>query len=177
MHLWVMLGALKHWDVPHTLVEQKAGDLIVTAPRAMHQGWNSGGNVALAVNWGDGLTRLRIADNIDCSNDCVPSTTKDHHIVNFAWPTPADLRALYLLRLQQMQQVARATPPAEQMPQPTLSFCGVSLQPQDTNCRQEDCPGGRPSPAALEDLYGQGRVKDKALVSTAAMSTASSIVC
>jgi hypothetical protein len=58
---WVSLGALKAWSIPDMLVEQRTGDLIVTAPGAYHQGWNSGANVAEALNWDDGCSQQRLA--------------------------------------------------------------------------------------------------------------------
>jgi hypothetical protein len=42
----VPLNVFSLWNICYTTVEQKPGDLVVTAPSAHHQGWKGGWNVA-----------------------------------------------------------------------------------------------------------------------------------
>jgi hypothetical protein len=83
MMLHVGVDVLRHSDVPFTLDEQQAGDLIVTAPGTIHRGWNGGANIAIAVNWGDGLTCLRMANYVNRHARCVPYT-RDKQVLKLA---------------------------------------------------------------------------------------------
>jgi jumonji domain-containing protein 2 len=60
MSAWVLVEVLEWWDIAYIGVEQRPGELVVTAPGAYHQGWNAGWNVAGAVNYGDGACTARI---------------------------------------------------------------------------------------------------------------------
>ena len=44
-------SVLSKWGIPYTLVEQKAGEFIITFPFAYHMGFNAGFNCAEAVNF------------------------------------------------------------------------------------------------------------------------------
>ncbi len=68
--VWVPLDVLDLWDIRYTTVEQRPGELVVTAPGAYHQGWNGGWNVAEAINYGDGASAKRIRGYRHCRPDC-----------------------------------------------------------------------------------------------------------
>ncbi len=73
MSAWVPVALLDLWDLRYTTVEQRPGDLVVTAPGAYHQGWNGGWNVAEAVNYGDGMSAARALDYKHCRDECPPA--------------------------------------------------------------------------------------------------------
>jgi hypothetical protein len=140
---WVSLGALKAWSIPYTLVEQRPGDLIVTAPCAYHQGWNSGANVAEAVNWGDGCSQQRLADYKACRPSCVD--VKDYKPIQLQWQPSQEL-ALYTAN--------------------DLSsyFEAVPVQPSEKPWKAHDMFGDILSPLVVEHLFDNGRDKNKQLV-------------
>ncbi len=86
--VWVSPGALCGWDVNFELVEQRPGELMVTAPGAYHQGWNAGVNVAEAINFGDGASAQRAAAYQPCSATCYPEALK-HKAVRLWWASEA----------------------------------------------------------------------------------------
>jgi hypothetical protein len=67
MSVWVPVEALEHWGIRYVGVEQRCGELVVVAPGAYHQGWNSGWNVAEAVAYADGHSRSRARNCRPCS--------------------------------------------------------------------------------------------------------------
>ncbi len=138
--LWVNLGALRAWGIPFHVVEQRQGDLIVTAPGAYHQGWNGGANIAEAVNWGDGMTRQRTAQYRECRPGCYTGNVgKDaDKIVILQWPQTTAL-AVYTSMLP--------TSPVARL------FDVMDNQPTEQPWRVHDLPGQRPSPLILEDLF------------------------
>jgi hypothetical protein len=68
--MWVPIATLACWDIGYTLVEQRQGELVVTAPGAYHEGWNGGANVAEAINYGDGRSAARLRGYRHCTGDC-----------------------------------------------------------------------------------------------------------
>ncbi len=95
LSVWVALEALADWDVEYTLVEQRAGECMVTAPGAYHQGWNAGANVAEAINYGDAASAERAQGYRACTAHCQPrhgsSGSKRRKAVKLDW-LPADVR-------------------------------------------------------------------------------------
>jgi hypothetical protein len=71
MSLWVPVEVLDQWDIRYTLVKQRPGDLVVTAPGAYHQGWSSGWNVAEAISYGDGKSAARACGYRYCNKICM----------------------------------------------------------------------------------------------------------
>jgi hypothetical protein len=65
--LWVPVEVLTLWDIRYTMLQQKAGKLVITAPGAYHQGWNGGWNVAEAINYGDGRSAARVRSYRYCT--------------------------------------------------------------------------------------------------------------
>lgn len=51
--LYIPLGTLDKWGVSYTLIEQKAGEILITLPGAYHQGFSVGATLAEAVNYAD----------------------------------------------------------------------------------------------------------------------------
>ncbi len=57
-------------DVRYTTVQQNAGELVVTAPGAYHQGWNGGQNVAEVINYIDGMSAAQVRSYRYCTTAC-----------------------------------------------------------------------------------------------------------
>jgi hypothetical protein len=74
--LWVPVEVLNLWDIRYTALEQKVGELVVTASGAYHQGWNGGWNVAEAINYGDGRSAARARSYRYCTTKCMPKGDK-----------------------------------------------------------------------------------------------------
>jgi hypothetical protein len=72
MSVWVPAATLDRWHVRYTRVEQRAGELVVTAPGAYHQGWNGGWNVAESSNYGDGASAARARGYRFCNKRTCP---------------------------------------------------------------------------------------------------------
>ncbi len=149
--LWVSLGVLEAWGVAYSVVEQQAGDLMVTAPGAYHQGWNAGANIAEATNWGDALTQHRLVGYRACRPGCNPSNVgaRSSTIVTLRWP-PA--------------RAVAASAPAEQQAAATSYFTTMPQQPREKPWAVHDVLGSEPSPRMLENLFEDGRDRDPALV-------------
>jgi hypothetical protein len=141
---WVSLGALKAWSIPYTLVEQRMGDLIMTAPCAYHQGRNSGANVAEAVNWGDGCSQQRLADYKACRPSCV--SDKEYKPIRLQWQPSQEL-ALYTANDH------------------SSYFEAVPVQPSEKPWKAHDMFGDILSPLVVEHLFDDGRDEDVQLVS------------
>jgi jumonji domain-containing protein 2 len=88
--VWVPQAALQRWGISYDVVEQRPGELMVTAPGAYHQGWNGGANVAEAVNYGDGASAERAEAYIPCSATCYPARPKPAPVVLRWRPSPVD---------------------------------------------------------------------------------------
>ena len=73
LSLWTPVQTLERWGIRHTRIKQRPGQLVVTAPGAYHGGWNAGGNVAEAVNYGDGGSATRLGGYQPCRWGCDPS--------------------------------------------------------------------------------------------------------
>lgn len=73
LSLWVPPALLKNWGVQYTMVEQQPGDLVITAPDSYHQGWNSGWNVAEAVNYGGAKAAEHARGYQPCFRGCYPN--------------------------------------------------------------------------------------------------------
>jgi hypothetical protein len=67
MSVWVPVEALDRWGIRYVGVEQRRGELVVIAPGAYQQGWNSGWNVAEAVAYADGYSQFRARNYRACS--------------------------------------------------------------------------------------------------------------
>ncbi len=76
LSLWVPVEVLTQWDIRYTALKQEAGELVVTAPGAYHQGWNGGWNVAEAINYGDGRSAARARGYRHCTTKCMPNGDK-----------------------------------------------------------------------------------------------------
>ncbi len=61
MSVWVSLEKLGEWRVAFELVEQRAGNLIITASGANHQGWNAGDTEAETINYANSAAAWRLA--------------------------------------------------------------------------------------------------------------------
>jgi hypothetical protein len=81
--LWVPVEVLNLCDIRYTTLQQNAGELVVTAPGAYHQGWNGGWNVAEAINYGDGKSAARVRSYRYCTAKCMPNGEK---LLIVKWP-------------------------------------------------------------------------------------------
>lgn len=51
--IYFQRGSLNQWDIPFTLIDQKAHEIVITLPEAYHQGFSTGYTLAEAVNYAD----------------------------------------------------------------------------------------------------------------------------
>ncbi len=70
MSVWVPVEVLQRWDIACIGVEQRPGELLVTAPGTYFEGWNAGWNVTEAVNYGDGASAARVRGYRHCRSTC-----------------------------------------------------------------------------------------------------------
>jgi hypothetical protein len=119
MSVWVSLEILTQWGVAFELVEQRPGDLIITAPGAYHQGWNAGASLAEAINYADGAAVERLARYRPCLRTCHPGAHSKPPI-RLTWPPVSqelvrqDLASyslpLHLLKKLSVWQLLKPTP-------------------------------------------------------------------
>ncbi len=75
MSVWVPVEVLEHWAITYVGVEQRPGELVVTALGPYYKGWNAAWNVAEAVNYGDGASATRVRGYRYCRQSCgTPAT-------------------------------------------------------------------------------------------------------
>ncbi len=84
---WVPVDVLDRWDIRYKRVEQRPGELVVTAPGAYHQGWNGGWNVAEAINYGDARSEARTRGYRYCCAQQCPLTP-----LKLSWRDVSDSR-------------------------------------------------------------------------------------
>ncbi len=73
------------WGIAFELVEQRASDLIITAPGAYHQVLNAGATVAEAIHYADGAAAGRLAGYCQCSRTCHPGAASRRPVC-LTWP-------------------------------------------------------------------------------------------
>jgi hypothetical protein len=68
--LWLIVAALRKWGVPHTMLVQHAGDVLLLAPGCYYQASDTGACVSKAMCWADASGSVRAADHEPCSVLC-----------------------------------------------------------------------------------------------------------
>ncbi|KAI9651608.1 MAG: hypothetical protein M1829_002589 [Trizodia sp. TS-e1964] len=67
---FVPLSELRKAGVKFTMVEQRPGDLIITGPGTYHQGWNTGANMAEAINFASPQSAGFAEGYCHCTDSC-----------------------------------------------------------------------------------------------------------
>ena len=88
MDLWVPVATLAAWGVRHQVVKQRAGQIMVTAPWAYHQGWNGGWNVAEAVNFAGAGHGVASDGYCPCFRGCWPNPEEADPNFEALWQPP-----------------------------------------------------------------------------------------
>ncbi|KAK0627160.1 JmjC domain, hydroxylase-domain-containing protein, partial [Immersiella caudata] len=70
--VFVPVSTLKEWRIPHTIIDQRASEIIITMPGAYHSGFSTGYTLAEAVNYADEDWRL------DAHDVCRPPSCPDY---------------------------------------------------------------------------------------------------
>ena len=50
---WYPVSTLEEWEIPYTVIHQRAGEVVITFPQVYHQGFSAGYTFAEAVNYAD----------------------------------------------------------------------------------------------------------------------------
>jgi hypothetical protein len=68
--LWPIVAALCKWGMPHTMLVQYAGDVLLLAPGCYYRAFDTGACISEAMCWADAAGALRAADHEPCSVLC-----------------------------------------------------------------------------------------------------------
>ena len=50
---WYPISTLEEWEIPYTVIHQRAGEVVITFPQVYHQGFSAGYTFAESVNYAD----------------------------------------------------------------------------------------------------------------------------
>lgn len=70
---------LNHHGIQHEILEQKAGDIVITLPGTPHWGLNTGANVAIAVNFATEDWPAHFEDYVPCISECSPAESETYN--------------------------------------------------------------------------------------------------
>jgi hypothetical protein len=88
--LWPIVAALRKWGVPHTMLVQHAGDVLLLAPGCYYGVFDSGACVSEAICWADGAGAARAADHEPCNVLCWPRSLAEHPLALLQWQVAAN---------------------------------------------------------------------------------------
>lgn len=73
-HLRIVVppAVLVRWEIPFTHLRQRAGEMVVVAPGAYHQGWNEGANLAESANYATYDYEQHVCRYQRCHRRCQP---------------------------------------------------------------------------------------------------------
>jgi hypothetical protein len=83
--------ALCKWGVPHTMLVQHAGDVLLLAPGCYYAIFDSGACVSEAMCWADGAGAARTANHEPCNVLCRPRSLAEHSLAPLQWQAAANL--------------------------------------------------------------------------------------
>ena len=77
---YMLLEVLDRWEVPYKIIQQNAGEAVLTFPQTYHQGFSVGSTVAEAVNYAD--HDWNISSYADCSPGSCPKGFVSRYMMN-----------------------------------------------------------------------------------------------